>query len=156
MIMSDRSYRSLLVQIPLLVSAIEKYFQGQTLTLNSVQISVADATKILQSYAAGLTATLAAHSKWGDVLSSTRRQAPAATTLIQDLGDYVRAMYGNSNVVLGEFGMAPRKRAKATVATKQEAIAKSAATRVARHTAGPKQKAKIHGEAPAPPELKPK
>src|SRR5580693_9503349 len=102
MIMSDRSYRSLLVQIPLLVSAIEKYFQGQT---------------------------------------------PAATTLIQDLGDYVRAMYGNSNVVLGEFGMAPRKRAKATVATKQEAIAKSAATRVARHTAGPKQKAKIHGEA---------
>ena len=84
------------------------------------------------------------------MLASTRLQAPAATTLIQDLGDYVRAVHGNTNVVLSEFGMTPRKRAKSTVATKLEAIAKSAATRVARHTAGPKQKANIHGEVPPP------
>jgi hypothetical protein len=54
--------------------------------------------------------------------------------------------------VLGEFAMTPAKKAGKTVAVKQEAIEKSLATRVARHTSGSKQKAKIHGELPPAPE----
>jgi hypothetical protein len=155
----SKSNRSVLARIPLLVSAIEKYFQGQTLTLNGVNITAADLIAALQAYAAALTSSTATRAQWADAVKAARTQAVTGDNLILGLEDYVRVMYGNTNAVLTAFGMTPHEPGKKTVAVKQEAIEKSLATRVARHTTGPKQKAKVHGEvppAPVTPEVKPK
>ena len=60
------------------------------------------------------------------------------------------ATLGASSAAYASLDFAAPRRAKPSVATKAEAIAKGAATREARHTAGPRQKAKIHGTVPEP------
>jgi len=76
------------------------------------------------------------------------RKLMAATTLV------VRATavtnLGQNSTGFASLGFEPRTPKKATPAVKVEAIAKGAATREARHTTGPKQKAKIHGTVPEP------
>jgi len=57
---------------------------------------------------------------------------------------------GDASTAYASLGFAPRAARKPSVATKAVAIAKGAATRVARHTLGPSEKAKIHGTIPEP------
>jgi hypothetical protein len=154
-----KSNSAALARISLLVTAIEKYFQGQTLTLNGVKVTAEEAIQTLQAYAAALTTSTSSHAAWTDTVEAARKLEPGADSVILGIEGYVRVMYGNTSAVLTAFGMTPRKPGKKTVAVKQEAVEKSLATRVARHTTGSKQKAKIHGEVPPPPvtpEVKPK
>lgn len=76
------------------------------------------------------------------------RKQMAATTLV------VRATaatnLGQNTTGFASLGFEPRTAKKPTPAVKTVAIAKGTATRVARHTTGPKQKAKIHGTVPEP------
>jgi hypothetical protein len=56
-------------------------------------------------------------------------------------------MLGKKNVALANYGIAPDK--EATPLTPEQVVARAAkakATREARHTMGPKQKAKIKGQ----------
>jgi hypothetical protein len=59
---------------------------------------------------------------------------------------YVRVTYGNSPDVLADFGLAPKAQAQVSPETQVIAAAKRKATRAARHTMGPKQKAGIKGD----------
>jgi hypothetical protein len=147
-----------LVQIPLMIAAVLKYFAGQTLMLDGVKVASADAVKTLQAYADALKAANAAHAQWADLVVTARKLEPGATALVTQIEAYVRAVYGNANAILAEFGLSVRKRATRTVAAKVEQVERALATRVARHTAGPKEKAKIHGTVPTAqaPEVKPK
>jgi hypothetical protein len=76
------------------------------------------------------------------------RKLMAATTLV------VRASaasgLGQNSSGFASLGFKPRTTKKAKPAVKTAAIAKGAATRVARHTTGPKEKLKIHGTVPEP------
>ena len=76
------------------------------------------------------------------------RKLMAATTRV------VRATavtnLGQNSTSFASLGFAPRAAKKPTPAVKVVAIAKGAATREARHTAGPREKAKIHGTVPEP------
>jgi hypothetical protein len=55
--------------------------------------------------------------------------------------------YASSDHILADFGLAPRKaRRELTAVEKLERVARAKATRDARHTVGPRQKAKIHGQ----------
>jgi hypothetical protein len=149
----------MLARIPVLVAAIKKYLAGKTLVLNGVTITAEELINSLLAYAAALTTSNEVHAQWGDTVAAARKLEPTANTQILGLENYVRMMYGNAKAVLGAFGMAPRKVAKRSAATQAEANERSLATRVARHTVGPKEKAKIHGEvppAPQTPEVKPK
>jgi hypothetical protein len=157
--MSAKTNKATLARIPLLVSAIEKYFQGQTLTLNGVKITAADLITALLAYATALTASQQAHASLAMAVKASKAQAVTGDNLIAGLEGYVRVMLGDDDNALLAFAMTPHKSGKRPVAVKAEAIEKSAATRVARHTLGPKEKAKIHGEvppAPQAPEVKPK
>ena len=62
---------------------------------------------------------------------------------------FVVNQFGATNGALADFGMKPRTTKQRTSAQKAETAQKAAATRTARHTVGPRQKAQIHG-APAP------
>jgi hypothetical protein len=76
------------------------------------------------------------------------RKLMAATTLV------VRATaatsLGQNSTGFASLGFEPRTAKKPTPAVKTAAIAKGEATRVARHTTGPKEKLKIHGTVPEP------
>ena len=71
------------------------------------------------------------------------RKLAAATTLAVRAS--AAANLGQNSSGFALLGFLPRTVKKPTPAVKTVAIAKGAATRVARHTTGPKQKAKIHG-----------
>lgn len=66
---------------------------------------------------------------------------------------YAFAVVGEHSAAFASLGFAPHKIGKPSVATKAVAIAKGQATRDARHTLGPRRKAKIRGAVP--PELSP-
>ena len=58
---------------------------------------------------------------------------------------YAYAIVGENSTGFASLGFEPHKIGKPSVATKVVAISKGLATRVARHTLGPRRKAKIHG-----------
>jgi hypothetical protein len=66
------------------------------------------------------------------------------------LKSFVINLFGKTSPLLADFGWLPSKRATQTTADKAVAIAKRAATRKARGTMSPKQKAKITGTVEAP------
>ena len=78
------------------------------------------------------------------------QQAAFATAYTTELTlkSYVYGVYGKDNPVVTQFGFTVAKAGVKSVQVKAEASLKSAATRVARHTMGPKQKAGIHGTVP--------
>jgi hypothetical protein len=63
------------------------------------------------------------------------------------LKGYVTNVFGVDSTEAHELGYAPKKVAEKSVETKQQAIVRNKATREARHTIGPRQKAKIKGTA---------
>jgi hypothetical protein len=67
----------------------------------------------------------------------------------------VRNQFGGVQGTLGDFGIRIPTRQIPSEATKAVAVAKRAATRVARHTAGKRQKAKVKGVVSAAPATPP-
>jgi hypothetical protein len=61
---------------------------------------------------------------------------------------YVRVTFGNTPDVLADFGLAPKAQAQVSPEARVIAAAKRKATRAARHTMGPKQKAGVKGVVP--------
>jgi hypothetical protein len=83
-------------------------------------------------------------------VAAARTQGPALRKSVRAFTLFVRASFGNSPDVLADFGLTPHKApAPKTVETKANAVAKTLATRQARHTMGPAKKAAIKGTVPA-------
>ncbi|HEX3769921.1 MAG TPA: hypothetical protein VHV30_03605 [Polyangiaceae bacterium] len=59
---------------------------------------------------------------------------------------YVKLAYSTDPEALGAHGIVPKVREPPTAETTMAAVAKRAATRKARHTMGPRQKAKVKGD----------
>jgi len=72
-------------------------------------------------------------------------EMPALRVFLDAFVSFVRAAFGTQPDVLADFGLHPKARKELNVETKTAAGAKRAATRAARHTAGPKQKKSIKG-----------
>jgi hypothetical protein len=132
-------------------AGLKQHFAGQTLTLATAAVKVDDILTTLDGYAAQVAATLKAHAAWTQQVDAERAQKAQVTALLQTVEDFLRGFYGPRNTLLADFGLAVRKPRKPTTPTLATAVQKSAATRVARHTMGPRQKAAIHGPAATPP-----
>ncbi len=105
--------------------------------------------KALQNTINTADATEAARAVW--VASSATEKGLRGTTVstLSSLRTFVMLKFGsNALATLADFGFQPRKQTAPTVETKAAAAEKSLATRAARHTQGPKQKAKIKGTVP--------
>jgi hypothetical protein len=81
--------------------------------------------------------------------AKTLRKTTNANTLA--IRTAAAAALGEHSNAFAALGFEPRKVGKPSIATRAAAVEKRLATRVARHTAGPRQKAAIHGAPPAPP-----
>jgi hypothetical protein len=79
-------------------------------------------------------------------LEAERSQGPALRAFMAAYVALVKLAFGNRPDILADFGLSPRKApAPLTAEQKAAAVAKRAATRAARGTKGPRQKAAIKG-----------
>jgi hypothetical protein len=107
---------------------------------------VAAFTAVLQANTAMDAAKLAYQQK----LEAQRAALAVALSIEEQLKAYMQGTYGKSNALLADFGFSPAKPPVKSAQVKADAAVKSAATRVARNTMGPKQKASIHGSVSSP------
>ena len=111
------------------------------------------ATQIVSVFTAAIQATTAldtAKAAYQQKLAAQQAAFTAAHATAAMLKSYVLGAYGKTNPIVTDFGWSIAKAAVISVKVKAGAAVKSAATRVARHTMGSKQKAAIVGTvAPA-------
>ncbi len=106
----------------------------------------------LQSRIAAAEATKASKNGWHSTVQAERQAEADVQPLRKGMKQYLASRYGADSAKMAEFGFIPAKARKTSVRTKAGAIAKAAATRVARHTMGKVQKESISGQAtPAAP-----
>jgi hypothetical protein len=141
-----------------LIAGTQKHLANETLAFDGATYTAAALVQLLQKLVDAIAAADAARARWKDALKELK---DARATIVPVLGafhSFVVNRFGNAPSTLEDFGIAPRKvRTPLTAEQKAAAVAKRKATREARHTVGPKQRAKIHAPAattptpPAPP-----
>jgi hypothetical protein len=143
----NASNSALIGKLNLLITAVKKRAAGKEMTLGGITIAAADLITVLEAIVARLQNANVTHTRWIAAVAAVRDNHVQDTKVVTDLLDWARVMFGNDPEALGEFGLKKRTRTrKARSAQEQVNVnAKSIATRDARHTMGPRQKAKIHG-----------
>jgi hypothetical protein len=139
-------------QIDGLLNGLGELPQNQVFTLAGKQLTVAAVSAELRAFLDLLGAVDKARALLGSCVAAARKGYPPLRQRVRDLRAYIQATYGASNPMLSRFGMRYRSRKKPRPNIAATAIEKRKATREARHTMGPKQKAKVRGKAaPAKP-----
>jgi hypothetical protein len=144
-------------ELQVFAAALVKFFGNQTLTINGSSFTPQQFKAKVDAYVALLESATAAKSAWSDQLTALDSAVSELDPLAARARGYVRDVYGLSSSKLSQFGLTPRKLPARSAAQQIVVNEKSAATRTARHTVGPKQKKAIHGTASTPlaPSVKP-
>lgn len=109
--------------------------------------TVAELIVEVQGYAALYKAAEDAAAAYDKALQAREVAAPAALDRLQQIRAALKGAIGKRNPDLLAFGITPdQEPAPLTVEQKLARAAKAKATRAARHTMGPKQKAAIKGQ----------
>jgi hypothetical protein len=123
-----------------------------TVTLAGADVALSQVKALLQADIDASDASVHAKANLTAVVQKERDSHASLEPTLRLFKSYVVSHFGDTNdasSVLSDFGLKPRASTKKTLATKSEAAEKAKATRVARHTMGPKEKAKIKGTLPA-------
>jgi hypothetical protein len=99
-----RTNNRLVNQIPQMIEGLERRFAGQTLTVNGVSITCAEAIAQLERVAAARAATATARAAWLDQVERAGAVVASASATMVGLHDFVRGQYGRSSGTLVEFG----------------------------------------------------
>jgi hypothetical protein len=121
----------------------------KSITFGGQSYKPSDITTALQSVIDTATDADTKKAAYHAAVETQNKAAATAQPLMLGVSSYVYLTYGNSNEVLADFGLSPRKKRAPTVKTKAGAIVKAAATREARGTKGKRQKEEIVATAPA-------
>ena len=139
-------------RLRLVLAGIEKHFQNvSTLTLGGSSVALADLKQQIQTDISASDASVQAKATWRTDVQAERNSHAKVNPVLRLFKLSVIAQFGDTQSAtqtLADFGWSPRKSSTKTVATKAEAVAKTEATRVARHTMGSKQKAQVTGTVP--------
>jgi hypothetical protein len=139
-----------LVSDQALLAGVQKFLvQYPSLFVGSQSMTPAAIVQIIQNRISANQAVITAEAAHNAAVKANRDERASTATFESALRQVIQGMYSQSPDTLAVFGMKPRKSAKISVATRSEAVAKNKATRVARHTMGPKQKSEITGATPA-------
>jgi hypothetical protein len=140
-------------RLRLVLAGVDKHFQNvSSFTLGGRVITRADFEKLLQEDIDASDASVQAQAKLREDVQVERNSHAQVNPVLRLFKLFVVAQFGDTSdasTTLADFGFTPRKAPKKTLAVKTEATAKTQATRSARHTMGPKQKAKVKGTVPA-------
>jgi hypothetical protein len=126
-----------------LITGTNKHFPNgsQQLTVGGVAYTVTALTALLQSFVDSRDAVDAAKAAASAKIAAENARAPSLRGVVSAFVAYVRATYGNSPDVLVDFGLSLHKaRTPLTADQKAAAVAKTAATRAARHVMGKNQR----------------
>jgi hypothetical protein len=131
-----------------LASGLQVTFQPtDTFNINGETLSRDEVVASLHAVIALVEATKAVRQLWTRAVQAERVGLIPGAALRQSLLGILQARLGGKGAAgLVAFGFNPAKSGKRTVASKATAIAKTAATRQARHTMGSVQKLAIKGD----------
>jgi hypothetical protein len=115
------------------------------ITIAGKTISPADLIAMLQVLRTAASAADSTHAAWRAAVATNRTKRKQAATLLTGVNEWLHLAYGTSPDMLGDFGLTPRKKPVVSPEARLAGAAKARATRVARHTMGPKQKRNIKG-----------
>jgi hypothetical protein len=133
------------------IAGIQKHYgSAPEIVLHGESFAPADVMKILQDQIDGADAVAAAKAAFHRAVAAQHAADAEANALFLALKTRVMSDFKNRAEVLAEMGMSLPQKRTPDVATMAEAAAKRAATRKARHTMGPRQKAKIKGSVTTP------
>jgi hypothetical protein len=130
-----------------LIAGTDQTFVGTgTVMLLGTPLTQAEIAAKLQSVVDLRADAEAARATLKAKLVVEANEMPALRAFMGAYVSHLRAAYGTSPDVLATFGLSTKARARLTVDAKVGAVAKSKATRLARHTMGSRQKMAIKGE----------
>ena len=131
-----------------LVSGLQSSYQpSDTFVIAGQTLSRDEVIARLNAVIALAEVTKATRQQWLSAVEAEHAGLVAARTLRECLHGIVQARLGSKSASgLTAFGFSPAKTAKRTVTTKATAVAKTTATRAARHTMGKVQKQSITGD----------
>ena len=121
----------------------------QTFVLPSGTYSQDELVGAIRDRIAASEATKSSKNTFHASVQNERQAEAAFRPIRKGMQQYVASRYGADSVKMAEFGFTPVKARKTDVRTKVGALDKAAATRLARHTMGKKEKLAIHGAVPA-------
>jgi hypothetical protein len=135
-----------------LIAGTQKHPPTGSLTVDGASYTAAALVQLLQSLADALSAVDAARALWQNALTKQRAVQTQVLPVIRGYSSLLLAANGNAPATLADYGLTPRK-ATTPLSTEARAaaIAKSTATREARHTMGTKQKKLVKGTVPTSP-----
>lgn len=120
-----------------------------SLTVGSQTMTPAALEAVLQGRITTGNAVVTAEAAWQAALQADAKERTTTAPLVKSFKRIVVGMYEQSPDTLAQFGLkAPKSRAP-SVATKALAVAKTKATRTARHTMGSQQKKAVTGTVTA-------
>jgi hypothetical protein len=132
----------------------QEYPPTATIVLAGVSFAPADIAKAFQAVVDAADATTAATAMFHKAVADEQAAIATAGPMYRALKAYILNAHKASPDVLAAFGFTLPSRQVPSAATVSDAVTKRAATRKARHTMGPRQKAGIKGTvttAPATP-----
>src|SRR5260370_2232484 len=131
-----------------LIAGTLKHSPGGSLTLDGQPFTEDTLIQVLQSLEDALSKVDTAKASWKDALKGLVDVKAKVNPVIGAFRSWINATHGNAPATLADFGMTPRKVPTPLTAEKKAvAVAKRAATRVARHTLGPTKQAAIQDAA---------
>ena len=117
---------------------------------DGVTKKAADVKATLQNTINAADATQVARSQWIDASATEKSLRKSTVATLGAIKTFVILKFGSKDTAtLADFGFSAPKQPQVTVDTKAAAVTKRAATRAARHTMGPPQKAKVTGATAA-------
>jgi hypothetical protein len=120
-----------------------------SLTVAGAPVLLTTILSTLQSRVASRATVPPAKASYQAVVQANHDELTKSQPLASGVRQAIALMFAGQVQVLADYGLKPRKvPAPRTPAQKAASAAKAAATRAARHTMGPVQKAKITGASP--------
>jgi hypothetical protein len=131
-----------------LAAGVQTYFApaNVTITVAGAVVTPAEMAAAIQSRLKATATAVTSHTAMKQAVAARETTMASTQSLVDAIKQVALIMYANQPDVLTVFGIAPRKvPAPLTAAQLAERAVKAAATRKARGTMGPKQKAKVTG-----------
>lgn len=150
--MNRKNKANLLNLIRQAIAGIQKHYANSpTIFLDGASVPTPEVLATLQTAVTAIDAATVAETAFHQAVAAQHAAIAKAEATLSGLQTLVDAQFGTKGAARTDFGFAIATRKTPDEATKARAVAKRAATRAARGTKGPRQKAGIKGQVPEVP-----
>jgi hypothetical protein len=144
---SKTSIASLVATDTALVDKLPTALPNATIVVNGATLNGKQIVVVLQSELDAIAKVQALGAQYHAAVAELKAIRPQARKVRSTLKAMVSSTLGETSAPFIQLGYQPHKSGVTPVVQKATAVAKRAATRLARHTMGPKQKSAIKGGA---------